>query len=182
MKNKFGEYVVDVESDGQCPGIYNMISLGCVNVRTFKGFQILLQPDVQNNGGIPEARNVSKISWEHQILNGVEPKEAMLKFKEWLDSDSTPESRKIFWSDNNGFDWQFINYYFHKYLGENPFGHSSRRIGDLYAGHMQERNSHSKWKSLRDTTHSHNPLDDATGNAEALSKIFNKIKLSHKYN
>ena len=27
----------------------------------------------------------------------------------------------MFISDNNGFDWQFINWYFHHFTGSNPF-------------------------------------------------------------
>jgi hypothetical protein len=67
---------------------------------------------------------------------------------------------------NCAFDWQFINYYFHRYLGRNPFGYSGRRIGDMYCGMMKD--SFAKWKHLRKTKHTHHPVDDAKGNAEAI--------------
>jgi hypothetical protein len=35
----------------------------------------------------------------------------------------------VFVSDNNGFDWQFINWYFWHFTGANPFGHSSTNLG-----------------------------------------------------
>ena len=41
-------------------------------------------------------------------------------------------------SDNNGFDWQFINWYFHHFLGKNPFGHSSTNLGSLYKGVVRD--------------------------------------------
>jgi hypothetical protein len=69
------------------------------------------------------------------------------------------------------FDWQFINYYFHRFLGRNPFGFSGRRIGDLYAGLVKDAYKANDWKKYRVTKHSHNPVDDARGNAEALKKF-----------
>jgi len=30
--------------------------------------------------------------------------------------------RLLFISDNDGFDWQFVNWYFWHFLGQNPFG------------------------------------------------------------
>ena len=44
----------------------------------------------------------------------------------------------MFVSDNNGFDWQFVNWYFHAFLGENPFGHSSTNLGSLYKGLVKD--------------------------------------------
>ena len=74
-------------------------------------------------------------------------------------------------ADNFAFDWQFINYYFHRFLGRNPFGFSGRRIGDLYAGLVKDASKATKWKKFRVTAHTHNPVDDARGNAEALRKF-----------
>lgn len=54
-------------------------------------------------------------------------------------------------------------------LNENPFGHTSRNLNDIYKG--IERNMFKSFKHLRKTKHTHNPVDDATGNAEALLRI-----------
>jgi DNA polymerase III epsilon subunit-like protein len=32
------------------------------------------------------------------------------------------------------FDWSFVNYYFHRYLGENPFGFAALDIKSMYMG------------------------------------------------
>jgi hypothetical protein len=77
----------------------------------------------------------------------------------------------IFVSDNPAFDFQFINYWFWHTLKRNPFGHSARRIGDFYAGLVGDFRAASKWKKLRVTKHTHNPVDDATGNVEAFERI-----------
>jgi hypothetical protein len=81
------------------------------------------------------------------------------------------DDRFTFWSDNNGFDWSFWNYYCHLFIGENPFGFSSRRISDLYSGFTNNLRGGTKWKQYRKTKHTHNAKDDAMGNAEALCHI-----------
>jgi hypothetical protein len=88
----------------------------------------------------------------------------MPEFAEWLRSKC--DQRVVFVSDNSGFDWQFINWYFHHFTGSNPFGHSSMNLGSLYKGIV--RDTFQNFKHLRRTAHTHNPVDDAVGNAEAL--------------
>jgi hypothetical protein len=85
---------------------------------------------------------------------------------------STTPARPIFISDNNGFDWGFVNYYFHRFLGKNPFGHSSQNLGSLYKGVVKD--TFANFKHLRVTRHTHHPVDDARGNAEALLRIQNE--------
>lgn len=89
-------------------------------------------------------------------------------FKEWLERFNFP---LVFVSDNPAYDWQWINYHFWHELGHNPFGHSARRIGDFYAGLCGEWSNTQKWKRLRITKHTHNPINDAMGNAEAFARI-----------
>lgn len=74
-------------------------------------------------------------------------------------------------SDNNGFDAMWLNCFTDEQIGETLFGHSSRRIGDFYAGVQGKWSDQSSWKKLRRTPHTHNPVDDARGNAEALRII-----------
>jgi hypothetical protein len=69
-------------------------------------------------------------------------------------------------SDNAGFDWQFVNYYFHRFVGRNPFGFSPLSLTSLYKGFA--RDMRACFRRLRRTRHTHNALDDARGNAEAL--------------
>ena len=117
---------------------------------------------------VPEALAVSGFTRE-QHLGFDDPKTVMESFAAWLEQNA--KGRPVFVSDNVAFDWQFINYYFHKYLGKNPFGFSGRRIGDLYAGLVKDASKATDWKKYRVTKHTHNPVDDARGNAEALKKF-----------
>ena len=96
-------------------------------------------------------------------------RETFEAFAAWLKEVS--DKRPVFVSDNPAYDWQWINYYFWRYLGENPFGHSARRIGDFYAGLVGNFYKANEWKRLRETPHDHNPVNDAIGNVEALQKL-----------
>ena len=80
---------------------------------------------------IPEALAISGFSRE-ACLAFDEPKIVMEQFKDWL--SKAGKGRLMFISDNNGFDWQFINWYFHHFVGTNPFGFSSTNLGSLYKG------------------------------------------------
>jgi len=92
-------------------------------------------------------------------------------FAYWLDKFP---GRKVFVSDNPAYYWQFINYYFHLFRGENPFGHSGRRISDFYAGLCNDFSNTQKWKGWRVTEHDHNPVHDAMGNVEAFATMQQK--------
>jgi|SRR3990167_863699 len=91
-------------------------------------------------------------------------------FKLWLEVINNG-GRLIFISDNPAYDWQWINFYFWKYFGANPFGFSARRIGDFYAGLVGDFHKSSNWKRYRRTKHDHNPVNGAMGNAEAFATI-----------
>ena len=160
--------LVDVESDGPIPAEYSMVCFGAVlfDDALEKSFYGRTRPVSERF--VPEALAISGFSRE-QHLTFDDPKGVMQKFEAWLEEHS--EGHPVFVSDNLAFDWQFINYYFHRFLGRNPFGFSVRRIGDIYAGLMKNVHRATEWKKYRVTKHTHNPVDDARGNAEALKKF-----------
>jgi hypothetical protein len=158
--------VVDVEADGAIPPKYSMVCFGAVIVEPTltKSFYGKTKPI--SSEWVADALAVSGFSRkDHEAFN--EPKKVMENFADWIAKNSN--GKPTFISDNPAFDWQWINYYFHTYLGKNPFGFSARRIGDLYCGMKMDTGLNSEWKKLyRKTTHDHNPVNDAKGNAEAL--------------
>jgi len=160
--------IVDVESDGPVPAEFSMVCFGAVIFDEILNQTFYGQTRPISERFSPEALAVSGFS-RQQHLTFEEPRTVMESFAKWLREHS--HGRPIFVSDNPAFDWQFINYYFHRFLGQNPFGFSARRIGDLYAGLVRDASKGSEWKKYRITTHTHNPVDDAKGNAEALRKF-----------
>lgn len=155
--------MVDIESDGPIPGDYSMICFGAVIVepslqRTFYG---RLKPI--SDRWVPEALAVSGFTRE-ETLAFEDPRATMNAFAGWLRANTG--KRMMFVADNNGFDWSFINWYFHHFTQNNPFGFSSTNLGSLYKGLVKDTTK--TFKHLRKTAHTHHPVDDAKGNAEAL--------------
>lgn len=167
--------MVDIESDGPIPGDYSMISFGAVIVEPTldKTFYGKLMPISEK--WIPKALEISGFTRD-EVLEFDDPKQVMEGFEKWLQSNV--KDRPMFISDNNGFDWQFINWYFHHFIGNNPFGFSSTNLGSLYKGVVKD--TRKNFKHLRKTKHTHNPVDDAVGNAEALIQIKEKYGLKIK--
>ena len=169
--------VVDVEADGEIPHEYSMVCFGAVIVEgsLTKTFYGKVKPI--SDKWKPEALVISGFSREDHITFD-DPVKVMKEFYDWVMENT--KGKPTFISDNLAFDWQWINWYFHKYLGKNPFGFSGRRIGDLYCGMKMDAGLNSEWKKLyRKTKHTHNPVDDAKGNAEAIL-AFKKMGLSIK--
>lgn len=159
-------FVVDVESDGGLLGRNSMVCFGVVKLTpeldtTFYGKTAPISEFYDE-----KALAISGFSREEH-LKFDDPAIVMIEFEGWLKTNS--KGRPILISDNNGYDASWINWYFLTYLGKNPFGWSSRRIGDLYCG--MQKDTWASWKKLRNTKHTHNPVDDAMGNAEALLKM-----------
>jgi DNA polymerase III epsilon subunit-like protein len=157
---------VDIESDGPIPHKYSMVCFGAVVVeptlkKTFYG-----QTRPISDLWIPEALAISGFSREEHLTFD-DPEKVMADFRDWILQNS--KGRPIFIADNNGFDFAWINYYFHYFLGENPFGFSSRRISDIWCGYQNDM--YAKWKYFRKTKHTHDPVADAIGNGESLFEM-----------
>jgi len=164
--------MVDVESDGPIPGDYSMICLGAIIVdeslnKTFYG---KLKPISEKWSA--EALAISGFS-RIEAMSFDDPKNVMQEFENWIKENT--KDKIYFISDNNGYDWSFINWYFHHFIGNNPFGYSSTNLGSLYKGLVKDTKKN--FKHLRETIHSHNPVDDVKGNAEALLKMKKEMGL-----
>lgn len=164
-------FMVDVETDGPIPGTddYSMVQIGVVKVTdpldrnlTFFG-QLSPISDYYD----PEALKVTGLTRD-QTLRFDNPNDVMRNLDFWIKANNVGK-RPMFISDNNGFDWMFCCYYFHRFLNYNPFGHSSTNLGSLYKG--MAASVFKTFKHLRQTKHTHNPVDDAMGNAEALIEM-----------
>lgn len=167
-------FSVDVEADGPTPGRYSMLSVGMVAVREGLGDRFYCELRPTSSNWVAEALEISGLDRERLLSDGSEPDAAMTSLRRYLNDVSN--GPPVFVSDNPGFDFSFVNHYLHVYNAEgsadpNPFGYSSRRIGDLWAGLQADAGASSDWKHLRHTEHTHNALDDAVGNAEALLRF-----------
>jgi hypothetical protein len=62
---------------------------------------------------------------QHRTLAFPKPSDVMREFGQWIEANTT--GRPVFVSDNNGFDWQFINWYFQRSceIGASTFQHEA---------------------------------------------------------
>jgi DNA polymerase III epsilon subunit-like protein len=174
---------VDVETAGPIPGQYAMLSMGaCLVEDPSTTFYIELQPDRPDY--LPEAMAVSGLSMDLLQQRGSHPSAAMQAFTDWLKT-VVPEGRKgVFVAFNAPFDWMFVNDYFHRYLGHNPFGHSALDIKAYYMGFAGVAWSETSMKHisahlLQEKHLVHNALRDAQDQAEIFREI---LKQSQKIN
>lgn len=166
--------VFDVESDGPAPGIYSMISLGAVVVESgFKKTFTAKYAPISNNYNPYILQKIIKITREEQLA--YPNHKTFIEFVEWCNQVSGG-GRIQAWSDNPAYDFMWIAYYSALLGVENPIGHSARRIGDLNAGVNLDVGDTSSWKKYRKTKHTHDPLDDAKGNAEGLLCLMSLVK------
>ncbi|PYI50016.1 MAG: DNA polymerase III subunit epsilon, partial [Verrucomicrobia bacterium] len=93
-------------------------------------------------------------------------------------------AKPVFVGFNATFDWAFVNFYFHEYLGENPFGFGGIDIKSYYMGMMgcaweDTRSSRIRSELKGPSPHTHNALDDAVEQAEMFRRMRLKSAENH---
>lgn len=170
---------VDVEAAGPYPGEYALLSIGACTVdRPQSTFYVELKPDVLNI--TPESLAVHQLSLDKLRQTGLEPAEALRDFEAWLVEVTPPAHRPIFVAFNAAFDWMFVNAYFHKYLGRNPFGHAALDIKALYMGFQRTTWAETSMRLISErylpqSPLTHHALEDALRQCELFEKILTDI-------
>ena len=124
---------VDVETAGPNPSQYSLLAIGaCCVSSPEQNFYIELKP--VSLSFRPESLESCGFSMEKLDAEGVDPAEAMQRFETWLVELLPAGQPPIFVGFNAPFDWMFVNDYFHRFLGHNPFGHAAIDIKSFYMG------------------------------------------------
>jgi DNA polymerase III epsilon subunit-like protein len=105
----------------------------------------------------------------------------MKRFESWL-MDVVPAGQNpTFVAFNAPFDWMFVNEYFHRHLGRNPFGHTALDIKAYYMGvtgsswqDTSMRNVSKVYLDGRDIKH--NALEDALDQAEIFLGVLKQTR------
>jgi ribonuclease T len=166
---------VDVETAGPSPSQYSLLSIGaCLVLDTQRTFYVELQP--VNDNFTLEALSVSRLLLAELTERGLPPAEAMDRFEAWLEAEIPSDQQPIFVALNAPFDWMFVNDYFYRFLGRNPFGHAALDLKAFYMGltgvHWLETTMHdvaARYLSSRQLTH--HALQDAQDQAELFRKM-----------
>lgn len=165
---------VNIEASGPVPAAYSMLALGaCLVHDVTSTFYTEFKPISENAD--PEAMKIVGRSLKDFESSGREPKEAMIAFRDWIDTVAAGY-HPVFAGFNATFDWAFVNFYFHQYLHANPFGFGGVDIKSYYMGMTG-----SDWKDARSSRipqsfkgvfpHTHNALDDAVEQAEMFRRM-----------
>jgi len=166
---------VDVETAGPNPSQYSLLSIGaCLVVDPQRGFYVELQP--VNDDALPEALAISGLALAELAEHGLPPAEALARFEDWLAEVVPSEQQPVFVGFNAPFDWMFVNDYFHRFLGRNPFGHTALDLKAFYMGLTGARwaetgMGHVAARYLGGRPLSHHALRDAQDQAELFQKM-----------
>jgi ribonuclease T len=178
---------VDVETSGPVPGLFSLLSIGACVVPeeaaalendSAAEFYCTLKPLTEASSD-PAALAIAGFSLDELEESGSTPADAMLSFEKWLMTVAGP-AKPILVGLNAPFDWSFVNYYFHRFLGRNPFGFTALDIKALFMGSMGctwdgTRSSRMSAKlGLPQKEMSHHALDDAKAQAELFLAIRRK--------
>lgn len=124
---------VDLEAAGPHPREYAILSIGaCLVDDPDRSFYIELKP--ATDAVDERALAISGLDMAALERDGIEPAEAMHRFAEWVDAVVPEGSVPVFVAFNAPFDWMFIEDYFQRHLGRNPFGHSALDVKAYYMG------------------------------------------------
>jgi DNA polymerase III epsilon subunit-like protein len=166
---------VDVETAGPIPGEYSMLSLGaCVIDAPEHTFSCEIRPI--NHNYVLEALKVTGLSLERLEKDGQSPEDAMRCFAEWILQICGSGATPVFVGLNAPFDWSFVNYYFHRFLGENPFGFTAVDIKAYFMGLTGCSWSDTRSSAIAKLAHpelegNHDALHDARYQAELFRLI-----------
>lgn len=165
---------VDIEASGPIPGAYSMLSLGaCVVGEPDKSFYAELRPI--SNAELEGAMRVIGRPLAEFTAKGSDPLVVMRAFGRWI-AHVSGELSPVFVGFNATFDWAFVNWYFHTYTGENPFGVAGADIKSYYMGLTgvsweETRSSSIKQEFKGPGTHTHHALADAIEQADMFHRM-----------
>lgn len=160
---------VDVETDGPCPGIYSMLSLGAAAytpnkelISTFEANLCTLPGAIQHDDTMSWWKTQPE-AWRAHRKDLQLPSEAITAFVAWVKKlPGVP----VFVGYPAGFDFTFVYYYCILITGESPFSFSGLDIKSYMAGmtglpyrNCVKRNMPNRW--FDPMPHTHKALDDA---------------------
>ena len=125
---------VDVEAAGPVPPDYSLLSVGACAVDDVSGDAFYRELRPISDRFDPAALKVTGFDLDDLARNGCDPTEAMADFANWIARVAGADGEPVFVGFNAPFDWSFVNYYFHHFHGQNPFGIAALDIKSLYMG------------------------------------------------
>lgn len=124
-------FCLDCEASGPVPGLFNLISIGVVEVRKGADGRHASRAEKYWElktifpGWEAEAEGIHKISQAHLDAHGQDPRRVLQELREWTLGICAKGEKPVFVGHNAPFDWMFVNYYFHALGVVNPYGYNA---------------------------------------------------------
>jgi ribonuclease T len=124
-------FCVDIECSGPVPGLYDMISLGAVCVRSSEGGEyefsdpLYLEICPSAPRVDPGAMKVNGLDIERLRREGLPMADALNALTQWVAEHTQPGTSPCFVGHNAPFDWSFVNYAYVACDLRNPFGYKA---------------------------------------------------------
>lgn len=162
----------DIEADGPAPGLHSMISLGVAGITLEGKIVFKWEKNLKPLEGATQDENTMKWwakeenreAWEYCNKNQEDPATAMKDLNEKI-LELMQKWDLITCAAPAGYDYQFPNWYFVKFVGENPLGHKAHCMNSyLWAmkGEIHPSIYDFRKQFLHpDFPHTHKALDDA---------------------
>lgn len=133
---------LDLEVDGEAPGLSSMLSLGAAAVRDGRVIATFAANLSPLPGAQPHAETMrwwSRFPDEYALAtkNARPPEEVMVEFVDWL--RNLGAARLVAVGAPACYDFAFVNYYCHRFVGSNPLGYSCLDILSLAMGRLGAR-------------------------------------------
>lgn len=195
-------FSVDVETDGDAPGVSSMLSIGIIALDpqtqeecgTF--YRVLKRlPEAQPKNATMEFWDQFPEQWVEARRDPVDPKQAMEELVDWVAEMGKQAKRRynmekgpipVFVAYPAGFDFSFVYYYLHRFLGESVFSFSALDIKSFAMGLLNSGFTEVKKERYPREWDSHNPnphhaLEDARHQADIFRRMLKWRKAREFY-
>jgi hypothetical protein len=185
---------IDIETDGPCPGINSMLSLGAAVFRLdgqemehgllmgrHWAANLLALPEGQQNPDTMKWWKTQPDAWAELEKDVRNPAEAMPDFVLWCNQwrTATAPGKLVAVAWPAAFDFSFVNYYCWRFAGENPLGFACMDIRSYAAGLVDSdhyyRLPESEIKAIagqkQEGLQDHHALDDAIDQADLMKAL-----------
>ena len=182
---------LDVEATGPFPGLYSLVSVGCVPVYPGDGrdqpwrvaeehehLYLEFQP-LDEALELPAAMEVHGLTLDYLREKGREPAQGIGAMAEYLAKLRRLRPKFMMAAWPASFDLPFVGYYAQRFLGDNPFGYGALDIGSLAQGLFRCERRQLRAELVRKglfrppKAYPHHALEDALDQANLLVHLLN---------
>jgi len=187
MSNKKELYFsLDIETDGQIPGEYSMLSLGLSALDTtgkeHGTFYINLKtlPGAGQNPSTMEWWKGFPEAWDAHRVDPQEPEVAMKQMNSWVREICGQTYAPVCVAMPAAFDFMFLYWYLIKFAGESSFGFSCIDMKTMAmtmkkAPYRESSKQHWPERWFSKLPHTHNALDDAREQGQTFINMFKEL-------